>query len=249
MYREDVTIPTDDKRWMPAYFVRPERSGKAPGILLIHEIFGMTPEIRAVADRMAERGYAVLVPDLYHRSPLKVICIARTMSALRRGQGDAFGDLETARKWLAERPSVDQAKLGVMGFCMGGGFAILVAARGPFEAASVWYGQVPQRIEDVSGICPVVASFGAKDAPLKGHGERLESFLTSLGVKHDVRTYPEVGHAFAFEHDVPAIIVAISDFTGMSTNYDAAVAADAWGRVDRFFAEQLGGSPPAAAPA
>lgn len=243
MRRDDITITTADNHRMPAYYVRPAGDGPHPGILLIHEIFGLTPEIRAVADRMAERGYATLVPDLFHRKSIRVLCVAQTLAALKRGQGDAFGDLESARKRLAADPAVAGGHLGVMGFCMGGGFALLLAARGPFQAAGVWYGQVPEAIDAVRGACPVVASFGAKDGPLAGHGERLESFLTTLGVAHDVRVYPEVGHAFAFQAKASAVVMGLSRLAGMQVVYDPAVAADAWARVDRFFADHIGGAP------
>ena len=241
MRREEVSIPTADRRAMPAYYVRPEGEAARPGILIIHEIFGLTPEIRAVAERMAERGYAALVPDLYHRGGAKVLCIARALTALRRGQGDAFGDLESARTWLAGQAEVDGEKLGVMGFCMGGGFAILLAARGPFEAAGVWYGEVPRQLDAVRGICPTVASYGALDRPLVGQGERPEAFLSALGVDHDVRTYESVGHAFAFPPAASTLVMGLSKLAGMNVRYDPDVAADAWLRVDQFFAEHLGG--------
>jgi carboxymethylenebutenolidase len=242
MHRDDITIPTADGLRMPAYFARPDGGEPRPGILLVHEIFGLTPEIRAVADRLAGRGYAALVPDLYHRNRARLLCVARTMVALYRGEGDAFGDLESARAWLAAEPAVDHERVGVMGFCMGGGFAVLLAARGRFGAAGVWYGKVPDEIDALRGTCPVVGSFGAKDRPFAGHGERLESFLGTLGVPHDVRVYPEVGHAFAFEAKASALVMGLSRLSGMTVVYDRDVAEDAWARVDRFFDEHLRGA-------
>ena len=244
MRQGEIEVPTADGRAMPAFFAQPTGDAPQPGLLLIHEIFGLTPEIRAVAVRMAERGYACLAPDLYHRGGARALCIARAMAALRRGEGDAFGDLEAARTWLTGQPGVIGERVGVMGFCMGGGFAVLVAARGPFAAAGVWYGEVPRELEAVRGICPTVASFGAKDRPFQGHGERLEAFLTALDVPHDVRTYEEVGHAFAFPASASAVVRGLSSLAGMNIRYDPAVAADAWARVDRFFAAHLGGAAP-----
>ncbi|MBK8264248.1 MAG: dienelactone hydrolase family protein [Nannocystis sp.] len=239
----DVVIPTADGRSMPGFFVDPGGAGRRPALLLIHEIFGLTAEIRAVALRMAGRGFAVVVPDLYHRSGLKPLCVARTMAAMARGQGDAFGDLEAARSWLVGQDGVDPEATGVMGFCMGGGFAVLLAARCPFKAAAVWYGEVPKELDALRGSCPVVASFGAKDRPFRGRGARLEASLTALGVEHDVVTYEEAGHAFAFPPGAhSAVVNGLSRLAGMNVGYVPSAAEAAWARVDAFFAAHLQGA-------
>ncbi len=242
----DVTISTRDGRMMPAYFTAKaadDRLGPRPALLIIHEIFGLTPEIRRVADRMAERGYAALVPDLYHRGGAKLRCVVRALRDFKRGSGDAFSDLDAASEWLSQEPSARADQLGVMGFCMGGGFALLLAARRPFRAAGVWYGEVPKEAEVLSGACPIVASYGARDRPLRGHGERLERHLQVIAPEHehDVKVYPEAGHAFAWPPDVSAVVQGLSRLVGMNAAHVPDAADDAWGRVDRFFAEHLRG--------
>lgn len=244
MPRTDLTIPTGDGREMPAYFACPADASEAnprPALLIIHEIFGLTREIRGVADRMADHGYAALVPDLYHRRGSKFLCVTRTLFDFKRGRGDAFDDLDAASAWLSHRPGVAGEQVGVMGFCMGGGFALLMAARRPFRAAGVWYGEAPKKAEALRGTCPVVASYGARDRPFRGHGERLERHLQILGAEHDVKVYPEAGHAFAFPTGASEFVQGISRLVGMNAGHVPEAADDAWGRVDRFFAAHLGG--------
>ena len=115
------------------------------------------------ARRFAALGYVALAPDLFAGRGRKPLCIMRTMRELGRGSGAAFDRIESARSWLAEQPFVDASRLGVCGFCMGGGFALLVAARAPIGAAAVFYGQVPKKADELDGICPVVAGYGGRD--------------------------------------------------------------------------------------
>jgi len=124
-----------------------------PGVIVIHEIFGLNDDIRSIAARIAAMGYVALAPDLYDRPGLKPVCVARTVAALRRRHGDAFDDLESARRWLAERPEVDPARIGAIGFCLGGGFALLYAVRAPLGGAATFYGEVPATAEDLRGVC------------------------------------------------------------------------------------------------
>ena len=139
---------------------RKRPGGYKPGVLVLHELFGLNDDIRRIARRFAEHGYVALAPDLYSVGPrAKPICIRRTMRALRSGSGRAFDDIEAARAWLAEREDVDESRLAVAGFCLGGGFAILHAARSPIGVAADFYGAVPREVEasggDLSGLCGI----------------------------------------------------------------------------------------------
>ncbi len=224
---------------MPAHLALPDGEGPHPGLLIIHEILGLTPQIHDVCARMAARGYATLAPDLFHRSSRKARCVVRALRELKRGHGAAFDDLEAARVQLAKESCVDGGRLGVMGFCMGGGFTVLLATRDPFRAAGVWYGDVPEDVEAMRGSCPMVASFGARDRPLRGHGERLRRHLEVVSVDHDVKVYEQAGHAFGLPDAAPLIVRALGRVMGMNAGHAPEAAEDAWRRVDEFFAKHL----------
>ena len=85
---------------------------------MLHEILGLNGDIRAIAERFASAGYAALAPDLYAGTGIRPLCIVRTLRSLGRGEGPALDAIETARRWLAARPEVDGARMGVVGFCM-----------------------------------------------------------------------------------------------------------------------------------
>jgi carboxymethylenebutenolidase len=209
--------------------------GPWPGVVVIHEAFGLNDDIRGKADELAARGYLALAPDLYGgRSWLR--CVKGVFGQLRAGAGPAFDVLDAARGYLAGRPD-STGKTGVIGFCMGGGFALLCAPRAGFGAAAANYGEVPAGAEDaLAGACPVVASFGGRDKSMKrGAPETLERALTVLEVPHDVKVYPGSGHRFMTRADGAGAVLA--KVTGMS--YEAHDAADAWDRIYAFFGRYL----------
>jgi carboxymethylenebutenolidase len=98
----------------------------------------------------------------------------RTLRDMSRGDGPAFARLDAARAFLAARPEIAATRIGVTGFCMGGGFALYWAARGGLQVCAPFYGQVPERAEDLRRVCPVVASFGELDKSFLAHARRLE---------------------------------------------------------------------------
>src|SRR5271166_1822907 len=131
MITTDITFPADGGRPMRAAYAAPPDSQKqpggqkVPGLIVIHEIFGLNDDIRRITGRLADLGYVALAPHLYDKPGMRALCVMRTMLTLRSGEGEAFQDLEAARIFLQKQPGVDPSKIGVIGFCMGGGFALL----------------------------------------------------------------------------------------------------------------------------
>jgi len=226
-----TTLPGDVKAHLA---VPPVDAGPWPGVVVLHESFGLNDDIRQQADRLAAAGYLALAPDLYSAGGAWR-CIRATFAALTRGHGKAFDDIEAARTWLAGREDCT-GRIGVIGFCMGGGFALLTAARG-FDASAPNYAHLPKDLDGtLRGACPVVASYGGKDKTLRGTAAKLRGGLERAGVEHDVREYPEAGHSFLNRHDLgPG--GALLRVAGIG--YHEPSAEDAWGRILRFFEAHL----------
>src|SRR6185312_267365 len=190
----DITLTAGDGSPLSAYLAMPATGdGPWPGVLVIHEAFGLNDDTRVNADRLAAAGYVALALDLFSRG-------------------------------------------GVIGFCMGGGFALMAAARG-FDASSVNYGMLPKNLDEVlAGACPIVGSYGAKDRGLKGAAGRLEAAAAAAGVTTDVKEYPGVGHSFLNRHNLGPF-GPLEKVAGLG--YDHASAEDAWRRILGFFDTHL----------
>jgi carboxymethylenebutenolidase len=216
--------------------VPPVGDGPWPGVVVLHESFGLIDDIRQQADRLAGAGYLAVAPDLFSAGGA-VRCIRSTFRSLMRGEGPAFDDIEVVRDWLRAREDCS-GRVGVIGFCMGGGFALMTADR--FDASAVNYAHLPEDLDAVlRGACPIVASYGAKDRTLRGTAATLEAGLERAGVEHDVEEYPGAGHSFLNRHPFgPA--GALLRVAGVG--YHGPSAEDAWGRILRFFATHLGTS-------
>lgn len=236
---DEIQFPADAGRSTRGILVRPSTPGGPwPGLLLLHELVGFRDAgIRQIAKRFADEGYIALIPNLYDRPGPAPLCILKTMRSLRRGAGQGFRDLEAARCWLAGLPEVDASRVGVAGFCLGGGFALLYAVRAPVGVAAVFYGSVPAGADELRGICPVVASYGERDLVFRKDGHRLERHLGEIGVAHDVKSYPDAGHAFMDRpHGLLAWLLRISPFR---VAYDEQASEDSWQRMVAFFREHL----------
>lgn len=218
------------------YLAVPDGDGPWPGVVAIHEAYGLNPVVRRQVDRLAAAGYLTLAPDLYTDGGA-ARCVMSTFRAMLSGQGKAIADIDAARQYLLERDDCT-GRVGVIGFCMGGGFALVTANRG-FAAASSNYGPLPLHLERaLSGACPVLGNYGGKDRLLPGATKKLTRTLTRLGVEHDVKEYPNAGHSFLNDVEVgPRPVLPFLRITGIKPVPD--VAHDAWARIDDFFAAHL----------
>ena len=209
-----------------------------PAVVMVHEVFGIDDVMRMQMTRLASAGYVVLMPDLFSRGGARK-CLNATFRALANGHGQAFDDIEAAKQMLKARTDTTD-KIGVIGFCVGGGFALVLANRG-YDASSINYGMLPKDLDaTLSGACPVVGSFGAKDAQLKGAAAQLETGLQARGIAHDVKEYPNSGHAFMNPHQAGGpFFGTLLRIAGAKPN--PADAVDAWARIEAFFGEHLAG--------
>jgi carboxymethylenebutenolidase len=216
-----------------AVVTSPSGDGPWPGVVIVHDMVSATSGgLPGIIDRVADAGHVVIAPDLYSRGgPLR--CVTRVVRELRSLRGRAFDDVRAARDRIVADPRCN-GKVGILGFCMGGGFALVMAADG-FDASAPFYPSLPaDRYDEIlDGACPVVASFGRRDPLLKGVGEALETGLTDRGITHDIKVYDDAGHSFANPYPGAPLLRVVG------FNYDEASANDAWGRVFTFFGEHL----------
>jgi carboxymethylenebutenolidase len=233
----EIAFPTGDGD-RPGYLTTPGGSGPWPGVLVIHEIFGLNDDIRRLSDRVASMGYLALAPDFYNGARWWS-CMRGALRQLESGQGELFDSIDAARSWLAARDDCT-GLVGVIGFSLGGGLALLAASRSDFAVASVNYGEVPEHAEGIlARACPLIASYGARDRATKGRPQRLEQALAAAGLQHDVKSYADAGHSFLSVERYPRGVRALGTLMGMHAGPRPHAAEDAWRRIDAFFDAHL----------
>jgi len=221
--------------------ILPRAAGPAPGVVILHDVWGLSDVYRGVAQRFAAAGFASLALDLYARgekpgSPADMPGVMRFMHSLPDSR--VIADVQAAVDYLRARPEVAGRKVGLTGFCMGGKYAFLAASHCRELAAVVaWYGmlrapaidaQNPEHALDAlaNARCPVLGLFGAEDALIpQSDVDELRRRAEARRAQIDVVVYPGAGHAFANESRPEA--------------YRQAAATDGWRRALDFFAKHL----------
>ena len=208
------------------FLALPDGNAPHPGVVVIHEAYGLNDNIRGITRRLADEGYAGFAVDLF-AGRNRAICMARYMAGMLMGSLNRYGidDLKTALTFLAKHPAVDARRLGAIGFCMGGGFAIAWACTDSrLKAIAPFYGANPRPLDVVKRLCPVVGSYPERDFTA-GSARHLDRALTRHGIEHDMKVYPQTRHFF---------------FNDQNPAYDKEAADDAWQRVLRFFGDRIG---------
>lgn len=245
MSKRNVSIPTPDGT-MDAGLHTPEGSGPWPGVIMYPDAGGVRQTFDDMAERLADLGYAVLVPDFYHRlgevAPFDMKTVFSDADERKRlmtlvgsvSKDDATRDTEAMLDFLAEQPDVADTRVGTTGYCMGGGFALNAAGRFPDRigaAASFHGGQIASTAPDsphllAGSMEATVYVAGAEDDGSfdAEQFERLSAALTEAGVDHTLVTYPAL-HGFA----VPD-----------NPTFDEAAAERHWQALQELYAKALG---------
>jgi carboxymethylenebutenolidase len=211
-----------------AYLALPDGTGPHPGVVVVHEAFGLNDNIRGICQRLAAEGYAALGVDLF-QGRNRAACMARMFLGGMTGNLDYYGvpALKAALGRLAGHPGVDAARLGAVGFCLGGSIVLTWACTDSrLTAIAPFYGVAPRPREATRRLCPVVGSWPGKDITTRAAGT-LETELTAASIPHDLKVYPGARHSF---------------FNDQLRAYNPVAAADSWQRVLAFFAEHVRGN-------
>lgn len=224
--QQPVTFPSGDGTAQAVLYL-PQGAGPHPALIVIHEWWGLNDWIKQEAAGYAAKGYVALAVDLYRGQVATTPDMAHELSrGLPQDQG--VRDLTSALAFLAQRKDVRHDRIGAVGWCMGGGFALNLAIAAPsLRAVAINYGSLATDKASLARIhAAVLGNFGGQD-----HGippEAVHAFaasMQSLGKPVDAKIYPQAGHAFENPNN--------------ATGYRPEDAADALTRIDRFFAENL----------
>jgi carboxymethylenebutenolidase len=223
---ETVQFPSGTET-VSGFLAMPEKPGRYPALVVVHEWWGLTDWVKEQAQKLAEQGYIALAVDLYKG---QVTTDPEVAHELMRGlpQDRAVSDLKAGFAYLATRKDVDRDHIGSIGWCMGGGYALQLAIHEPHLAACVVnYGALPTDPNDIQQIfAPVLGSFGANDrgiTPTDVQG--FEKTMRGMNRRVDVKIYDGAGHGF--------------ENSTNTAGYRADAAADAWARTLAFLGKTM----------
>lgn len=223
---QQVSFPSGDQTASGLLYL-PSGSGPHPAIVVIHEWWGLNDWVKEQASHLAGEGYVALAVDLYHG---KVATDAEMAHELMRGlpQDRGVRDLVAASQYLARRGDVDRNRIGAVGWCMGGGYAALLAVADPhLRAVAINYGSLPTDKTALEQIhAAVLGNFGGLDRGITpADVSAFAEAMKGLGRPVDVKVYPDAGHAFENPNN--------------TQGYKAEDAKDAQRRMQQFFAKTL----------
>ncbi|MEM6326413.1 MAG: dienelactone hydrolase family protein [Bacteroidota bacterium] len=225
---EEVAYATVNGETVTGTLVRPSGAeGPLPGLIVIHEWWGLNDNVRDMTRRFAAEGYAALAVDLYSGETADAPDDAMALMQTAMGREDALTDnLRQAHTFLAD--SLGAPAVGSVGWCFGGMWSLRTALALPdrLDAAVIYYGRPVTEADRLAALdMPVLGLFGEADDSIPMSSVRaFESALAEAGVSHDIVAYPGAAHAFA---------------NPSGQRYDAAAAEDAWTRTTAFFGEHL----------
>jgi len=223
---QSVQFPSG-KETVNGYLAEPAKPGRYPGLVVIHEWWGLNDWVKEQADKLAAQGYVALAVDLYRG---KVATDPMEAHELMRGLPDdrAVRDMNAAFDYLSARQDVSRDHIGSIGWCMGGGLSLQFAIHQPRLAACVVnYGALPTDPNELQQIgAPVLGNFGADDLGITPDDvAAFKKAMESIGRRVDVKIYPGAGHAFENPNN--------------KSGYRPEAAADAWARTIAFLNKTL----------
>jgi carboxymethylenebutenolidase len=214
---------------LSGYLARPTASdGPWPGLIVVQEWWGLNEDIRNIADRFAAEGYLAFAPDAYHGELAQIGENEKAMALMQKYGMDAPQAIHSVYPAFKTHPDCN-GKIGAVGFCFGGRIALNLAILEPgLNAACIFYGGRMEMLFDKLGAirCPVLGLFGDADVSIPvGAVEQFDKLLIRHNIPHEIKVYPNSGHAFFRDGD--------------PQSYRPEAAADAWERVKKFFAVNL----------
>ncbi len=212
---------------LPGHLARPSGNGPWPGLIVIQEWWGLDTQTKSIADRFAAEGYLAFAPDVYHGELAALGDGEKAMALAQKYGPNAPAELAAAFDALKQLPDCT-GKVGSVGFCFGGRMSLALGLSRPLSAVCTFYGGGMQQLFDQLGSlkAPVLGLFGDKDQSIPvGTVEQFEQLLTRHHIPHEVKVYPNSGHAFFRDSD-PNV-------------YKPEAAKDAWERAKAFFAKNL----------
>ncbi|OGZ52847.1 MAG: hypothetical protein A3B25_01195 [Candidatus Ryanbacteria bacterium RIFCSPLOWO2_01_FULL_48_26] len=212
------------------YLATPGKNGTYPGIILIHEWWGLNDDIKELADRFANEGYVALAVDLYGGKIAANATSAREFSGeVRNNIDEAFSNLRAAVAFLRARSDVDKNRLASVGWCFGGGWSYQMAVNDLGVKGSVmYYGQFDPHDDFEHMRASILGHFGEKDTSITVDNVReFQAKLVTANGSHEVYIYPNVGHGFANSRE------------GTNMAYSAEAAELAWTRTQEFLKKAL----------